>query len=153
MDRDVVLVTVNYRLASLGMMATGTREYPGNAGLKDQVLVLKWVKEHIAHFGGDPNSVTIMGCSAGAWSVSLHMVSPMSKGIIVVFNLILVHFIELFKGLFHRAILISGAATSQWDIPPHQLHLVEREARILNCTTESVEKMVSCMKTVFMENS
>lgn len=81
MDRDIVLVTINYRLGSLGMMAAGTKDYPGNAALKDQVLVLKWVKEHIAQFGGDPEQVTLMGCSAGAWSISLHMVSPMSKGI------------------------------------------------------------------------
>lgn len=80
MDRDVVLVTVNYRLGSIGMLAAGTKEYPGNAALKDQVLVLKWVQEHIERFGGDPNQVTLIGCSAGAWSISLHMVSPMSKG-------------------------------------------------------------------------
>lgn len=80
MDRDLVLVTLNYRLGSLGMMAAGSKEYPGNAGLKDQVLVLKWIQTHIDNFGGDPNSVTIMGYSAGGMSVTLHMVSPMSKG-------------------------------------------------------------------------
>lgn len=80
MDRDIVLVTFNYRLGSLGMLAAGTKEYPGNAALKDQVLVLKWVKDHIANFGGDPNMVTIMGYSAGGMSVTLHLVSPMSKG-------------------------------------------------------------------------
>lgn len=80
MDRDLVLVIVNYRLGSLGMLAAGTKDYSGNAGLKDQVLVLKWVKENIIHFGGDPNMVTIMGNSAGGMSVTLHMLSPMSKG-------------------------------------------------------------------------
>lgn len=80
MDRDIVLVTINYRLGTLGMMAAGTKEYPGNAAFKDQVLALKWIKLHIAHFGGDPNSVTIMGYSAGALSATLHMVSPMSRG-------------------------------------------------------------------------
>lgn len=80
MDRDIVLVTLNYRLGSLGMMAAGTKEYPGNAALKDQVLVLKWIKDHIGQFGGNPNMVTIMGYSAGGMSVTLHMVSPMSKG-------------------------------------------------------------------------
>lgn len=80
MDRDLVLVTLHYRLGSLGMLAAGTKDYPGNAGLKDQVLVLKWVRANIAQFGGDPNMVTIMGNSAGGMSVTLHMVSPMSEG-------------------------------------------------------------------------
>lgn len=48
--------------------------------MKDQVEALKWVKQNIESFGGDPNSVTLMGYSAGAWSVILHMVSPLSQG-------------------------------------------------------------------------
>lgn len=80
MDRNIVLVTINYRLGTLGLLSTGTKEYPGNAAFKDQVLALKWIKLHIAKFGGDPDLVTIMGYSAGALSVTLHMVSPMSRG-------------------------------------------------------------------------
>lgn len=83
MDQDIVLVTINYRLGTLGFLSTGTKDYPGNAGLKDQVMALRWVKLHIANFGGDPSSVTLMGYSAGGMSVSLHMVSPMSKGIVI----------------------------------------------------------------------
>lgn len=80
MDRDIVLVTINYRLGSLGLLSLGTSDYPGNAAFKDQVLALKWVKYHISKFGGDANLVTLMGYSAGGMSASLHMVSPMSKG-------------------------------------------------------------------------
>lgn len=80
MDRDIVLVTMNYRLGSLGFLSTGTEDSPGNNGLKDQVIALRWVRNHISKFGGDPNTVTLMGYSAGAMSVTLHMVSPMSKG-------------------------------------------------------------------------
>lgn len=47
MDRNIVLVTINYRLGSLGLLSLGTSEYPGNAAFKDQVLALKWVKYHI----------------------------------------------------------------------------------------------------------
>lgn len=99
LDKELVLVTFNYRLATLGkyiyyalgggnlymhilgFLSTGEKEAPGNNGLKDQVEVLKWIKQHIEHFGGDPNSVTLMGNDFGAWSVVLHMVSPMSQGI------------------------------------------------------------------------
>lgn len=80
MDRNIVLVTLNYRLGSLGFLSTGTEDSPGNNGLKDQVIALRWVKNHISKFGGDPNAVTVMGYSAGAISVTLHMVSPMSRG-------------------------------------------------------------------------
>nr|XP_023020743.1 esterase E4-like [Leptinotarsa decemlineata] len=80
MDQDIVLVTFNYRVASLGFLSTGDKYAPGNNGLKDQVELLKWVKNNIEDFGGDPNSVTITGYSAGGSSVVMHMVSPMSRG-------------------------------------------------------------------------
>lgn len=65
LEQDIVLVTFNYRLAFFGFTAVGTSEAIGNAGLKDQALVLKWVHDHIFHFGGDPQCVTLMGDSAG----------------------------------------------------------------------------------------
>lgn len=80
MDRDIVLVTINYRLGALGFLSTGTREYPGNYGMMDQVLALKWVRDHIKYFGGNPDSVTTLGYSAGSISITLLMISPMSIG-------------------------------------------------------------------------
>jgi para-nitrobenzyl esterase len=85
--QGVVLVTVNYRLGRFGFLAhpwlsqesaTGTS---GNYGFMDQVAALRWVQENIAAFGGDPGCVTIFGVSAGSASVSLHMTSPLSKGL------------------------------------------------------------------------
>lgn len=78
MDRDIVLVTINYRLGPFGFLALGTKDALGNMGLKDQVLALKWVQKNIERFGGDPNSVTLAGLSAGAYSTTGHMVSNMS---------------------------------------------------------------------------
>lgn len=53
---------------------------PGNYGLKDQVLALRWIQDHISAFGGDPTNVTLSGGSSGAADASLHLVSPLSKG-------------------------------------------------------------------------
>ena len=57
-----------------------TNKCRGNAGMKDQVMALHWVRKNIERFGGDPNNVTISGHSAGATCVNLHMISPLSKG-------------------------------------------------------------------------
>eukprot|EP01129_Flabellula_baltica_P010487 TRINITY_DN4438_c0_g1_i1.p1 TRINITY_DN4438_c0_g1~~TRINITY_DN4438_c0_g1_i1.p1 ORF type:complete len:564 (-),score=93.61 TRINITY_DN4438_c0_g1_i1:2-1669(-) len=84
---DVVIVTSNYRLGPLGFLGgydfkNVTRDgSTGNMGLQDQRLVMQWVQENIAAFGGDPNQVTIFGESAGAASISDHMVMPKSRGL------------------------------------------------------------------------
>lgn len=129
LDKEIVLVTVNYRLGSLGFMSTGDSLLPGNLGLKDQVIALRWVKDNIKDFGGDPDSVTITGYSAGSWSISLHLVSPMSKG------------------LFHRAIAMSGSAIYQKPLPKEQKHLAIKQAEILDCPTDTVGNMLICMNT------
>jgi para-nitrobenzyl esterase len=96
---DVVVVTVNYRLNLLGFLnlkeATGGKiPATGNEGLLDQVAALKWVQEHIAAFGGDPDNVTIMGESAGSMSIACLLTMPAAKG------------------LYHKAILESGVGTT-----------------------------------------
>jgi len=87
---DFVYVTMNYRLGVLGFASTGDSVLPGNNGMKDQVAALKWIQQNIVVFGGDPNSVTITGMSAGASAVHYHLISPMSKGMskYVIYNVI-----------------------------------------------------------------
>ncbi|KAL1402740.1 hypothetical protein pipiens_019660 [Culex pipiens pipiens] len=97
--RKVVLVTVQYRLGVFGFMSTGDSESPGNYGLKDQAMALRWVRKNIGRFGGDPDRITLVGSSAGAASAQLHMMSPLSRG------------------LFSRVILMSGSALAYWATP------------------------------------
>lgn len=129
LDQSVVLVTLNYRLASLGFMSTGDALAPGNNGLKDQVVALRWVKDNIAAFGGDPDLVTICGYSAGGSSVTLHLVSPMSKG------------------LFHRAIAMSGSIFGNWPVLNHQFDLAQKQARVLGCPHDTSANILNCLKT------
>ena len=77
---------------SLPLLSTGDQHARGNWGYLDQVAALRWVQQDIAHFGGNPDLVTIFGKSSGSTSVSSHVVSPMSRV------------------LFHRAIMESGVA-------------------------------------------
>ena len=86
---DVVVVTIEYRMGAFGFLYT--ENISPNLGLQDQVCALEWIQHHIRDFGGDPANVTIFGESAGATSVAYLMVMPSAKG------------------LFHKAILESGA--------------------------------------------
>ncbi|XP_050672387.1 cholinesterase 2-like isoform X3 [Leptidea sinapis] len=95
-QHDVILVTINYRLEMFGFLCLDIPEVPGNAGMRDQVAALEWVQNNISVFGGDSNNVTIFGESAGAASVTYHLVSPMSKR------------------LFHKAIAQSGSCLADW---------------------------------------
>lgn len=85
--QDVVFVSINYRLGALGWMAHPelSAESPegvsGNYGFLDQIAALLWVQDNISAFGGDPDQVTLMGESAGALSVSYHLISPLSRGL------------------------------------------------------------------------
>jgi para-nitrobenzyl esterase len=85
--KGVVLVTVNYRMGALGYMAhpqltaESSHRSSGNYGFLDQIAALQWVHNNIAAFGGDPNRVTIQGESAGSWTVSILVASPLSRGL------------------------------------------------------------------------
>lgn len=77
----VVLYVLKYSspISVAGFLTSETSELPGNYGLQDQVAALRWVKENIAQFGGDPDRVTLFGHSAGSASVGLLTIVPQSK--------------------------------------------------------------------------
>ncbi|KAK8255577.1 Alpha/Beta hydrolase protein [Phyllosticta capitalensis] len=77
---DVVVVSINYRLSTLGFLALANNQTNGNYGLGDQVTALDWVRKNIASFGGDPEKITIAGQSAGAASVRALIASPKAQG-------------------------------------------------------------------------
>ncbi|KAK7870481.1 hypothetical protein R5R35_000753 [Gryllus longicercus] len=122
MDQDVVLVTINYRLGPLGFLSLDSPEVPGNAGMKDMVMALRWVKDNIASFGGDPENVTIFGESAGGAAVHYLVLSPLANG------------------LFRRAIAQSGSALCPWAFSKDPVGRAKRLAVAAGCASSSVEE-------------
>ncbi|XP_053675402.1 juvenile hormone esterase-like [Anopheles nili] len=132
-SKRVIFVAIQYRLGVLGFLSTGDAIAPGNYGLKDQTLALQWVQRHIRSFGGDQRLVTIVGQSAGATSVHMHMISPRSRG------------------LFQRAIMMSGNSLVPWNIPTkNPLDLAQNTARVVN--VEAPEKLTSKMLIAKLRN-
>uniref|UniRef100_A0A1Y1MMB3 Carboxylic ester hydrolase n=2 Tax=Photinus pyralis TaxID=7054 RepID=A0A1Y1MMB3_PHOPY len=129
LEKEIVLVTTNYRLGALGFLSTGDSVVPGNNGLKDQTLALKWVKDNIKCFGGNPNKITVFGQSAGGASAHFLTLSPLSR--------------DLVSG----AILQSGTAFAPWAITLKPLVNAQRLASYLNCPSTSSEAIVECLST------
>ncbi|KAM8704461.1 hypothetical protein ACLKA7_008984 [Drosophila subpalustris] len=102
MMRDVVVATVSYRVGPLGFLSleNSAAGVPGNAGLKDQLLAMKWITQNAACFNADPANVTAFGESAGAASVHYLMLNPAAEG------------------LFQKAIMQSGNALCSWALCP-----------------------------------
>lgn len=69
MEKQTILVTINYRLGALGFLSLKSVEYPGNMGLKDQLLALKWIYANIGGFGGDNKRITMIGQSVGKYTI------------------------------------------------------------------------------------
>ncbi|KAF5303212.1 hypothetical protein FQA39_LY10125 [Lamprigera yunnana] len=130
MDEPVVLVSIDYRLNVFGFVSTLDKNAKGNAGLKDQVFALKWIQNNIHFFGGDPNKVTIFGCSAGGSSVQLHMLSPRSRG------------------LFHRAISQSGTPLNIWSFHRDPLGMTKRLANGFGIYSNTTKKIVTELQKV-----
>ncbi|XP_071528395.1 venom carboxylesterase-6-like isoform X3 [Panulirus ornatus] len=116
LTKDVVIVVLQYRLGTLGFLSTEDSVLPGNLGLKDQTLALRWVQDNIRDLGGDPARVTIFGVSAGGASAHYQMLTPHAKG------------------LFSRAILQSGTALCPWALREDHRQVALRIGEHLNCS-------------------
>ncbi|XP_072048619.1 uncharacterized protein [Amphiura filiformis] len=130
---DVIIVTLNYRLSAFGYLTTGDEASPGNYGMLDQVEALRWVKTNIQAFGGDPNRITIFGESAGAGSVSAHLLSPLSRD------------------LFNQAILQSGSILAPWSFNADldkERDVAFKLGEAVGCSVTTTQELISCMRKV-----
>ncbi|XP_047475843.1 cholinesterase 2-like isoform X2 [Penaeus chinensis] len=129
MNHDIVLVVVQYRLGIMGFLSTEDEVMPGNFGMKDQVMALRWVQDNIHSFGGDAARVTIFGESAGGASVHLHMLSPKSKG------------------LFSRAIMHSGSALAPWAYREQFKSVTEEVCKSVGCAEGlNSQEILACLQ-------
>jgi carboxylesterase type B len=138
-NNDVIVVTINYRMGSFGYLAHPdlvdsndgfNGGSAGNYGLLDQQFALKWIKENIANFGGDPDNVTVFGESAGSWSVFTLLGSPASEG------------------LFQKAIAQSGGGSTA-HTTEKAFKIGERIAKKLDC--HKAEDKAACMRSLSAE--
>lgn len=122
----VCVVSANYRLGVLGFLVNS--EQAGNQGILDQRAALRFVRDNIAAFGGNPHAVTLWGQSAGAMSVAVHLVSPPSAG------------------LFHRAIMESNVASFRYQRAANQrLAFGDHFARLTPCKDL---KALACLRAL-----
>lgn len=130
LQHDVILITINFRLEVLGFLNLDIPEVPGNAGLKDQVAALRWVKKNIRNFGGDPDNVTLFGESSGGTSVTYHLLSSMSKG------------------LFHKAIAQSGVSIADGAQVKNGKERAFRVGETLGKHTNNTNELLEFLRSV-----
>ncbi|KAJ0182449.1 hypothetical protein K1T71_001818 [Dendrolimus kikuchii] len=126
---NIILVTLNYRVGPYGFMCLDIDKVPGNQGLKDQLLALKWIKNNIEAFGGDPNQITIFGESAGGVSVDLQL-----------------YYND--ETLFNKVIMQSGSASSTWAVTEPDYTYPVKLANELNFVTTDINEALTFLSTV-----
>ncbi|KAF9453334.1 alpha/beta-hydrolase [Macrolepiota fuliginosa MF-IS2] len=131
MGSPVVFVSMNYRLTGFGFLASKEVKNAGigNLGLQDQRQALRWVQKYIAAFGGDPTKVTIWGESAGAISVSLHMIANGGNT----------------EGLFRAGVMQSGAPIPVGDIENGQVYY---DSIVADTGCSGSADTLQCLRTV-----
>jgi carboxylesterase type B len=130
-SQDVIVVTANYRIGALGFLAgkIGNATFTGNYGILDQQLAMKWVQKNISAFGGNPANVTLFGESAGAISVSLHLLSIPSS-----------------EPLFQAAIIESDPVGAPMALPDRAQQIAEAFAKNLGC--DNIDDPLKCLLAI-----
>nr|ACL27227.1 acetylcholinesterase 2 [Orchesella villosa] len=133
--QGLVVVSPQYRLGPFGFLYLGVEDAPGNMGLIDQTLALKWTRENIEYFGGDPNAVTAAGESCGSASVGFHLVSPLSKS------------------YFKRGIMTSGLPTAKYAFksPDEAKSRSFQFAKHAGCKSKNPKEIIECLRDVDAE--
>merc|ERR1712038_298570 len=130
MEKDVVVVTINYRLGPLGFLTFGNDLASGNLGLRDQQLAIQWTRNYIQNFGGDPNKITIFGESAGGMSVHAQVLNHNNQGLI------------------HGAIAQSGTLLST-PVAARPEREAVKVAKWFNCSSNNLdEEMLQCLQEI-----
>ncbi|KAH8410617.1 hypothetical protein KR009_006686, partial [Drosophila setifemur] len=119
LEKDVLLVSINYRLAPFGFLSALSDELPGNVALSDLHLALEWLQGHLSYFGGDPAQVTLVGQAGGA--TLAHALSLSGRA----------------ANLFQRLILQSGTALNPYLIDEQPLEMLDTFARLARCPSST----------------
>ena len=134
-EGNAIVVTINYRLDIFGFLALDHPVAKGNYGLWDQKLALQWVHDNIAAFGGNPDSVTIFGESAGGWSSSFQSLIPSNKG------------------LFQRVIAQSGVVTRTNMLSRERIKEVITDlTNKTSCQSDDMVKFINCLRKMTVED-
>ncbi|KAJ8970930.1 hypothetical protein NQ317_017248 [Molorchus minor] len=128
--KRVIVVTIQYRLGSLGFLSSGDKHLPGNVALWDMVLAIQWVRNYIGFFGGNPYRITVMGHGTGASSALLLVLSNVAKG------------------LTSGVIAMSGTAVSNWAVDHTPQHTAADIAQQNGCPSTSTVTMVRCLQNL-----
>ncbi|XP_049855586.1 venom carboxylesterase-6-like [Schistocerca gregaria] len=128
-EEGIAAVTVNYRLGALGFLSTEDEVIPGNAGLKDQVMALRWLQQNVAAFGADPQKVTVGGESAGGSSAAHHLISPSSAG------------------LFRSVTIESGESVSPYGVTSVAREKAFRLGEVLGFSTNDSRELLDFLRT------
>ncbi|KAF2835948.1 putative carboxylesterase [Patellaria atrata CBS 101060] len=142
---DIVVVTINYRLSTLGFLAIPGTSIKGNYGIQDQITALEWTIKNIAQFGGDPKKITISGESAGAGSVRTLLGSPKAIG--------------KFQGAIAMSSLGGGVTlglsgdygttySTYYSIPQSYAVAGQNIFQAAGCTQNTLDEQISCLETV-----
>jgi len=130
----LLVVTIQYRLGSLGFLSSGDKHLPGNAALWDMALAVQWVRNYIGFFGGNPHRIVVMGHDTGASSALLLSLTKIARGVP------------------NAVVAMSGTAVSRWAIDNTPSNTAVQIAQQNGCPTKDVVTMVKCLQKVPAES-